>query len=76
MANGDLGGDVVYASAPADASWTPGTRLGGTAERVLGTSDDVTSRRALRLYAIAAATHLRLDNATQVQRRARLHRTR
>ena len=61
------GGDVVYASAPAAASWTPGTRLGGTAERVLGTSDDVISRRALRLYAIAAATHLRLDNATQVQ---------
>jgi hypothetical protein len=60
-------GDVVYASSPADATWTPRTRLGSLAGSLLGTDDDVTSRRALKLYAVAAATHLRLDNATQVQ---------
>lgn len=61
------GGDAVYASSPRDASWTPETRLGAAAERVLAADDDLTARRALKLYAIAAATHLRLDNATEVQ---------
>lgn len=45
----------------------PRTYLGGVAEGLLGTSDDVTFHRALRLYEVAAVTHLRLDNATQVQ---------
>lgn len=60
-------GDVEFASTPDHASWTPRTRLGGVAGDLLGTDDDVSSRRALQLYGIAAATHLRLDNATQVQ---------
>ena len=45
----------------------PRTYLGGVAGSLLGTGDDVTFRRALQLYEVAAATHLRLDNATQVQ---------
>jgi hypothetical protein len=61
------GGDVVYADSPAAATWTPHTHLSGLAGTLLGTNDDVSIRRALRLYQFAAATHLRLDNATQVQ---------
>jgi hypothetical protein len=60
-------GDVIYASNPKAASWTPSSRVGSLAERLVGAEDDVRIRRALRLYAIAAATHLRLDNATEVQ---------
>jgi hypothetical protein len=60
-------GDAVYAVAPTDAAWRPGTYLGGAAGRLLGVQDDLAVRRALRLYAIAAQTHARLDNATQVQ---------
>jgi hypothetical protein len=61
------GGDVVYAGSPAAATWTPHTRVGGLAGALLGTNGDLSIRRALRLYQLAAATHLRLDNATQVQ---------
>lgn len=60
-------GDTVAAVSPSHATWTPDTRLGGLARNVLGTGDDVAFRRALQLYAAAATTHLRLDNATQVQ---------
>jgi hypothetical protein len=60
-------GDTLYAQSPGHASWTPRTRLGGVAADLLGTRDDLAARRALRQYAIAAATHLRLDNATEVQ---------
>jgi hypothetical protein len=61
------GGDAVYAASASRATWTPGTSLGGVAGDVLATEDDVAVRRALRLYRVAAATHLRLDNATEVQ---------
>jgi hypothetical protein len=61
------GGDAVYAVSPARASWTPSTRLGGVAEAVLGVRDDVAFRRSLQLYRKAAAAHLRLDNALEVQ---------
>jgi hypothetical protein len=60
-------GDVVYASAPRSASWTPHAYLDGLAARLLAVDDDVRARRALRLYALASATHQRLDNATQVE---------
>jgi hypothetical protein len=60
-------GDALSAQSPSHASWTPRTRLGGLAADLLGTRDDLAVRRALQLYAIAAATHLRLDNATEVQ---------
>lgn len=60
-------GDALYAQSPGHASWTPRTRLGGLAADLLGTRDDLAARRALQLYAVAAATHLRLDNATEVQ---------
>jgi hypothetical protein len=61
------GGDAVYSSSPTRATWSPGTNLGRVAGDLLGTEDDVAARRALRLYRIAAVTHLRLDNATAVQ---------
>jgi hypothetical protein len=60
-------GDALYAESPAHASWAPRTRLGGLAARLLATGDDLAARRALQQYAVAAATHLRLDNATAVQ---------
>jgi hypothetical protein len=60
-------GDAAYAASPARASWQPATKLGGLATDILGVDDDLVLRRALRLYAVARATHLRLDNATQVQ---------
>jgi hypothetical protein len=60
-------GDTIYAATPDRATWKPHTHLGGLAESLLDTDDDVALRRALRLYGVAAATHLRLDNATQVQ---------
>jgi hypothetical protein len=60
-------GDALAAQSPGHASWTPHTRLGGLATDLLGTRDDLAVRHALQLYAVAAATHLRLDNATEVQ---------
>lgn len=47
----------------------PSTRLGGAAENVLGTGDDLSYRRALRLYRAAAAVPDRLDNALERQTR-------
>jgi len=61
------GGDAVYAAAPAQASWSGGTRLGGLAQALLGTRDDVLLRQALRQYVLAARLHLRLDNAVEVE---------
>lgn len=63
-----LAADVrSWRTATANGDAPPRTYLGGVAGSLLGTRDDVTFRRALRLYEVAAATHLRLDNATQVQ---------
>jgi hypothetical protein len=60
-------GDAVYAVTPGRATWTPSPVLGGTAERLLGTSDDVAFRRALQLYTVAAAIPNRLDTALELQ---------
>jgi hypothetical protein len=48
---------------------TPSARLGGAAEWVLGTGDDLSDRRALRLYRAAQAVSNRLDAG--VERRSR-----
>lgn len=61
------GGDVVYASSGQAATWLPRTHLGGLSGDLLGVHDDLEARRALQLYVVAAATHARLDNATEVQ---------
>ena len=60
-------GDTIATVSTSRATWTPDRRLGGLAATLLGTGDDIAFRRALQLYAAAATTHLRLDNATQVQ---------
>jgi uncharacterized membrane protein YgcG len=60
-------GDAVYAVTPGKATWTPPTVLGGAARSLLGTGDDVDIRRALQLYAVAAATPRRLDTAVERQ---------
>jgi hypothetical protein len=62
-------GDAVYAVAPARAAWRPPAALGGAAGALLGTGDDLGWRRALRLYALAAATPNRLDTAVELQTR-------
>jgi hypothetical protein len=61
------GGDVVYAASPSRASWTTPAHLGGMAEALLGTHDDVRLREALQLFVDAASLHLRLDNAVDVE---------
>jgi hypothetical protein len=48
---------------------TPSTRLGGAAQSVLATGDDVSYLRALRLYRAAAALPNHLDNAVERQTR-------
>lgn len=48
----------------------PSTQLGGAAESVLGTGDDLSYLRALRLYRAAAALPIRLDNAIERQTRS------
>jgi hypothetical protein len=60
-------GDAVYAVTPGRATWTAPTTLGGAAERLLGTSDDLELRRALQQYAVAIATPSRLDTAVEAQ---------
>lgn len=60
-------GDAVYAATPGRATWTPSPVLGGAAESLLGTSDDLAIRRALQLYALARATPDRLDTAVELQ---------
>lgn len=61
------GGDALYAASARDASWTPGTRLGGLSASLLGVNDDLAARRALQRYSAAAHLSLRLDNALAVQ---------
>jgi hypothetical protein len=60
-------GDAAYAATPSRASWLPGTHVGGAAERLLGTADDLQVRRALQLYVDASKLRLRLDNAVEVE---------
>jgi hypothetical protein len=60
-------GDAVYAATPSSALWSPGTRVGGTAELLLGTGDDLRLRRALQLYVDVSKLRLRLDNAVEVE---------
>jgi hypothetical protein len=60
-------GDAVFAVAPGKATWTPSATLGGASEWLLETRDDVAFRRALQLYAVAAATPDRLDTAVELQ---------
>ena len=61
------GEDAVFTAAPARATWTPATHLGGVAADLLGVGDDVTFRHALQLYVGAVQQHQRLDNALDVQ---------
>jgi len=51
-------------------SHAPSTRLGGAAESLLGTGDDLSYRRALRLYRAAAGLPDHLDNAVERQTRS------
>jgi hypothetical protein len=60
-------GDAVYAIAPGRAQWTPATRLGGLAETLLGTADDVAARKALQAYRQVAGLKQQLNNALEVQ---------
>jgi hypothetical protein len=60
-------GDAVYAASPSRASWTAPAHLGGVAETLLGTHDQVRLREALQQYVAAASLHLRLDNAVDVE---------
>jgi hypothetical protein len=60
-------GDALYASSTRQVVWTPETRLGGVAGRLLGVHDDVDARRALQRYNAVAHLRLRLDNALDVQ---------
>jgi hypothetical protein len=60
-------GDAVYDATPARASWTPSTRLGGSAEALLAVGADLKQRQALQLYRNTAKRHERLDNALDVQ---------
>jgi hypothetical protein len=61
------GGDVQYAATPRTASWTPATRLGSVAARLLGVDDDIAVRRALQRYVAAAGLRSTLDNGVGVQ---------
>jgi hypothetical protein len=61
------GGDAVYAASPSRASWAAPAHLGGVAEVLLGTHDEVRLREALQQYVDAASLHLRLDNAVDVE---------
>jgi hypothetical protein len=60
-------GDAVYAVTPGKATWTAPTVLGGAAQALLGTREDVQLRRALQLYTLAASTPSRLDTAVEAQ---------
>jgi hypothetical protein len=60
-------GDATYGVTPHRATWTPSTRLGGTATSLLGVGDDLAFRRALRLYRIVQSTPNRLDTAVELQ---------
>jgi uncharacterized membrane protein YgcG len=60
-------GDAAYVATPSRASWVPHTRVGGAAEGLVGTGDDVRLRRALQFFVDASKLHLRLDNAVEVE---------
>ena len=60
-------GDAVYTIAPGRARWTPATRLGGLAETLLGTAEDVAARQALQRYRRVAGLREQPDNALEVQ---------
>jgi hypothetical protein len=60
-------GDAIYAVAPANASWSPPTTLGGIAGALLGTRGDVLFRQALQQYESAASIPNRLDTALELQ---------
>jgi hypothetical protein len=61
------GGDAVYAASPSRATWTADAHLGGLADAMLGTRDDIQLRKALQQYVDASNLHLRLDNAVSVE---------
>jgi hypothetical protein len=68
-----LAGDVrAWRSALVSGDVAAHTTLGGVSEALLGVSDDVQLRHALRLYVAASQLHLRLDNALAVES-ARAH---
>jgi hypothetical protein len=60
-------GDAAYAIAPRQARWSPATHLGDFAENLLGVSDDVAARVALRRYSQVAGLHQHLNDALEVQ---------
>jgi hypothetical protein len=62
-------GDAVYALAPGRAQWTPATRLGGSAETLLGTAHDVAARTGLQAYRRVAGLSEQANNALAVQTR-------
>jgi hypothetical protein len=63
-----LAGDVrAWRSAFVSGDSAAHTTLGGVSETLLGVSDDLQLRHALRLYADASKLHLRLDNALTVE---------
>lgn len=60
-------GDAAYAVAPQRARWIPATRLGTLAATLLGVSDEVAARVALRRYSQIAGLHQHLNDALDVQ---------
>lgn len=60
-------GDAAYAIAPKQARWSPATHFGDFAENLLGVSDDVAARVALRRYSQVAGLHQHLNDALEVQ---------
>ena len=60
-------GDAAYSIAPQQARWTPATHLGDLAGNLLGVSDDVAARMALRSYSRVAGVREHLNDALQVQ---------
>jgi hypothetical protein len=60
-------GDATYSVAPGQARWTPTTHLGSFAATLLGVSDDVAARVALRRFSQVAGLHQHLNDALDVQ---------
>jgi hypothetical protein len=60
-------GDAAYAIAPRHARWTPTTHLGTFAATVLGVSDELAARVALRRFSQVAGLHQHLNDALEVQ---------
>ena len=60
--------DARYAASPAAARWHPSTVLpSGLTGGLLGTGDDVSARRAIRLFRLAHGAHGSLDQELQTQ---------